>query len=145
MLKKYSIGFYVTVVTILCAIMAVVFYIWNCHTDYFSRVGGVNQKLVASLIVASVLLIIYLATDITGKLPAKVLDYIPMLAGIFFMLGLVIFFNERLYYAATIMSFEKSDANMADLSSAFIGMGFCIAAVILNIIGSFLTVVRKEF
>lgn len=48
-----------------------------------------------------------------------------------------IFVRLRVNSIATILSFERNAQTMADLSSAIIGMGCTLAAVIMTIISSF--------
>ena len=55
-----------------------------------------------------------------------------------------IFVRLRVNSIATILSFERNAQTMADLSSAIIGMGCTLAAVIMTIISSFFRTVREE-
>lgn len=58
--------------------------------------------------------------------------------------GFVFFVRLRVNSIATILSFERNAQTMADLSSAIIGMGCTLAAVIMTIISSFFRTVREE-
>ena len=80
----------------------------------------------------------------TGKSPEMpVLDILPILAGVLLMAGFVFFVRLRVNSIATILSFERNAQTMADLSSAIIGMGCTLAAVIMTIISSFFRTVRE--
>ena len=72
------------------------------------------------------------------------LDILPILAGVLLMAGFVFFVRLRVNSIATILSFERNAQTMADLSSAIIGMGCTLAAVIMTIISSFFRTVREE-
>ena len=76
------------------------------------------------------------------EMPA--LDILPILAGVLLMAGFVFFVRLRVNSIATILSFERNAQTMADLSSAIIGMGCALAAVIMTIISSFFRTVREE-
>ena len=64
--------------------------------------------------------------------------------GCLLMAGFVFFVRLRVNSIATILSFERNAQTMADLSSAIIGMGCTLAAVIMTIISSFFRTVREE-
>lgn len=141
-LKKQSIGFYLTIITTICAILGLIFYMVNCNTSYFSNLG-VNTGLLICAVLAILLemAMIILSQAMGGK---PYIDIIPVLCGVLLMSAFVIFISIRVNSIATILSFERNDQTMSDLSSAIIGMGFCFAAVLFNIIASFFSVVKEN-
>lgn len=141
-LKKQSAGFYITILTAVLTVISIVFYLINCNTDYFANLG-VNAGIVVCLVIAAVLEIVFVA-GYNKAAQNRVMDIIPVVCGVLLMVAFVLFIGARVNSIATILSFEKNDQTMADLSSALIGMGFCFAAVLFNIIGSFFKVVKEE-
>ena len=124
-IKKQAAGFYLMLLALILGTAGIVFYVINCNTAYFSNLGiswGVVGCLVAGV----------------------VLEILPILAGVLLMAGFVFFVRLRVNSIATILSFERNAQTMADLSSAIIGMGCTLAAVIMTIISSFFRTVREE-
>ena len=124
-IKKQAAGFYLMLLALILGTAGIVFYVINCNTAYFFKLGiswGVVGCLVAGV----------------------VLEILPILAGVLLMAGFVFFVRLRVNSIATILSFERNAQTMADLSSAIIGMGCTLAAVIMTIISSFFRTVREE-
>lgn len=140
--KKQSVGFYFMVLTILAAVVGLVFYLINCNTDYFSNLG-INAVIVVCLIAAIVLEVVYII-GYSKRGAGVVLDLLPLINGAVLMVAFAMFASARVNSIATILSFERNAQTMADLSSAIVGMVCCLAAVILNIVGSFFKVVKEE-
>lgn len=141
-LKKQSAGFYLTVLATACAVLGIIFYVVNCGTDYFSNLG-MDMGLMASGIAAIVLELALIAVS-EAKGHKQYLDVVPVACGVLLMAAFVIFISIRINSIATILSFERNDQTMADLSSAIVGMGFCFAAVLFNIIASFFRIVKED-
>ena len=136
-IKKQAAGFYLMLLALILGTAGIVFYVINCNTAYFSNLGiswGVVGCLVAGVFVAG--------QEKSPEMP--VLDILPILAGVLLMAGFVFFVRLRVNSIATILSFERNAQTMADLSSAIIGMGCTLAAVIMTIISSFFRTVREE-
>ena len=131
-IKKQAAGFYLMLLALILGTAGIVFYVINCNTAYFSNLGiswGVVGLFVAG-------------QEKSPEMP--VLDILPILAGVLLMAGFVFFVRLRVNSIATILSFERNAQTMADLSSAIIGMGCTLAAVIMTIISSFFRTVREE-
>lgn len=131
-IKKQAAGFYLTLLAMILGTAGVVFYVINCNTAYFSNLG-ISWGVVGCLVAGQ---------EKSPELP--VLDILPVLAGVLLMAGFVFFVRLRVNSIATILSFERNAQTMADLSSAIIGMGCVLAAVIMTIISSFFRTVREE-
>ena len=137
-IKKQAAGFYLMLLALILGTAGIVFYVINCNTAYFSNLG-ISWGLVAGV----VLEILFVAgQEKSPEMP--VLDILPILAGVLLMAGFVFFVRLRVNSIATILSFERNAQTMADLSSAIIGMGCTLAAVIMTIISSFFRTVREE-
>lgn len=139
-IKKQAAGFYLMLLALILGTAGIVFYVINCNTAYFSNLG-ISWGVVGCLVAGVVLEILFVAgQEKSPEMP--VLDILPILAGVLLMAGFVFF--VRLRVNRTILSFERNAQTMADLSSAIIGMGCTLAAVIMTIISSFFRTVREE-
>ncbi len=141
-LKKQSAGCYLLVLTAILSAASVVFYLINCNTSYFSNLG-VNPGIVICLILAA-LLELAMVIGINKVGAQKYFDLVPVICAALLMVAFVLFISVRVNSIATIMSFERNDQTMADLSSAIVGMVLCLAAVICNLVGSFFKTIREE-
>ena len=137
-IKKQAAGFYLMLLALILGTAGIVFYVINCNTAYFSNLG-ISWGVVGCLVAGVVLEILFVAGQ-----EKPVLDILPILAGVLLMAGFVFFVRLRVNSIATILSFERNAQTMADLSSAIIGMGCTLAAVIMTIISSFFRTVREE-
>ena len=141
-IKKQAAGFYLMLLALILGTAGIVFYMINCNTAYFFKLG-ISWGVVGCLVAGVVLEILFVAgQEKSPEMP--VLDILPILAGVLLMAGFVFFVRLRVNSIATILSFERNAQTMADLSSAIIGMGCTLAAVIMTIISSFFRTVREE-
>lgn len=141
-IKKQSIGFYFTVLTILALICSLVGYILNCKTKYYVSFG-VDTALVVFLVLSIAAEVVYIIG--CNKMAGNwITDIIPVAAGVFSMLAMVAFLEVRAYSIATILTFQNNDSNLADMKGAIIAMVFCGAAVVFSILSSFMKVVKEE-
>ena len=138
-IKKQAAGFYLMLLALILGTAGIVFYVINCNTAYFSNLG-ISWGVVGCLVAGGVLEILFVA----GQEKSPEMDILPILAGVLLMAGFVFFVRLRVNSIATILSFERNAQTMADLSSAIIGMGCTLAAVIMTIISSFFRTVREE-
>lgn len=140
-MKNKSAGFYMMILTAVLAVIGVVFYLINCNTSYFSNLG-VNTGLVACMVIAVILELVYV---FGYKAPvSRALDLIPVVCGVLMMVAFVLFISVRANSIASILTFENNAQTMSDLKSAIVGMVFCLLAVIFNIVASFFKVVKDE-
>lgn len=141
-IKKQSVGFYFAALTVIAAVLATIFYLINCNTDYFSNLG-VNGVIVACLVIGIILELAYIVGY--NKAGASLLmDALPVVSGALLMVAFAQFISARVNSIATILSFERNAQTMSDLSSAIVGMVCCFVAILLNIIGSYFKIVKTE-
>lgn len=140
--KKQAAGFYLTILTIILAGLGMIFYLINCRTDYFSKLG-MNGGLVLSGAAAIVLLLLWLKM---AQLPVQknYFDILPVLSSVLLMIMFTIFLSVRISGAASILSFERNARTMADLSSALAGIGCCLLALLVGLVAAFFDVVKYE-
>ena len=141
-IKKQSVGFYFAALTVIATVVAIVFYLINCNTAYFSNLG-VNAVIVGCLVVAILLELVYIfGYNKTGA--NLVVDVLPVVSGALLMVAFAQFITARVNSIATILSFERNAQTMSDLSSAIVGMICCFVGILFNVIGSFFKVVKTE-
>lgn len=139
-LKKQSIGFYLTILTVILAVVGIIAYFINCNTAYFINFG-VDGRIVSFGIIAIVLHIAFiLGSEVLGS--RKILDILPVASTVLLVITLVLFISSRANSIAAIMTFDKNAQTMSDLSSALVGIGVYLVAVIFSIISSFFKIVK---
>lgn len=133
-LKKQSGGFFTASISAVLAVFGLIFYLVNCGTAYFSS-WGVN----ALIVVGGLLSIAALATWVVLASNKSIwfADALPILSAVFLTLAFALFVNDRAGSVASIMTFENNEQNMADLSSALIGMVLYFLSLIMSIVASF--------
>ncbi len=142
-IKKQSIGFYVVALSILMELLGLVFYLVNSNTAYYKKSSTISFGFIALAVIFIVISVIYILSS-NGIGLKKYFEWLPVVNGIVCMLAFMNFLSLRVYSFTTIITFEKSEQNMSDMKLAIIGIVFCLAAVFLHMIGSFLSVRRKE-
>ena len=135
-LKNRSAGFYAGALTLIAGAVGLGFYLVNCNTAYFRNLGT-SPIVVGCAVAAIVAELLYLA------LRGVAADLMPVISGVCLMSALGTFLSSRINGIAAIMTFTNNAKNMADLSSAIVGMVALLIAAILNIIAAFLAV-NKE-
>lgn len=139
--KKMGAGLILNVITIVVTAAALILYMQNCKTNYFSNMG-VNHTVVGCLAVSVVLEILMIVLSM--KMGAKpILDAFPVACGIMTALASIQFIGSRIAGAASIMTFENNAENMADLTGAIRAMVLCVAALVCVMITSFFKVVKE--
>lgn len=138
LLKKQSVGFFITILSGIVMLAGIILYFINCNTNYFSNLG-INMAVVVCGVVGIVGQITYVALNEKEEVPVAA-EILPIVNSALFMFATVTFIGSRVYGLASIITFENNAANMADLTNAITGMAVCLAAVILAIISSFFNV-----
>ncbi len=134
--KKMGAGLILNVITVVVTAAALMLYMQNCKTNYFSNMG-VNNTVVGCLAASVVLEILMIVLSM--KMGAKpVLDVIPVACGVMTALAAIQFIGSRIAGAASIMTFENNAENMADLTGAIRAMAVCVAALVCVMLTSFL-------
>lgn len=132
---KRTVGFYMSVLAVISAVAGMAAYIINCQTAYFSKTG-VDPLIIILGAVAIVSQIAYLLMSSKAE-DKPVTDLIMVISGAAISAATICFAGSRVYGAASIMTFEMSDQNLADLTGAFIGIGICFLSLILTLLTSF--------
>ena len=141
-IKKQSVGFYLSLLTVIVGIVGLVFYMINCNTTYF-RNAGVNSSLVTCLVVGLLLEVGFIVvSELMGE--KRLFDILPVVASMLFGAGFIIFCGERIADIATISTLEKNAQTIADLSCVLVGMVCCLVELIIAMIASFFKVVKEE-
>lgn len=137
---KKSIGFFMTVLSAAAAAVGAVAYFMNCKTNYFINLG-VNPVVMGCVVCAIVLQVVYIVVTQKGhQLWNDVLAVIPPVLLIVATINLV---SARVNGIAAIMTFENNAQNMADLTSAIVGIAACLIAAVVGIAASFFDTVKE--
>lgn len=137
-LKKQGAGFYFGALTLIASAAGFICYLVNCNTAYFANLGT-SPIVIGCAVAAIAALALYLVLGQKGGIAA---DIMPVIAGVCLMAAAGNFAAARVNGIAAIMTFTNNAQNMADLSSAIAGIALLVVAALLNIIGSFLRVVK---
>lgn len=133
-MKNKDAGFYLTIITVVAAVAALVCYVWNCRTDYFASYG-ISKVVIGCMVVGILTEILVLGT---GKGEPKIWkDILPVLGAVLLMVAAIQFIGLRINEAAFIMTFQKNASNVADLESAIAGIICCLVASILGMCAAF--------
>lgn len=138
-LKKQSVGFYFSALTLIASIVGLAYYLINCNTAYFSNLGT-SSLVICCAVVAIAAQALYILLGQKGGVAA---DIMPVIAGVALMAAAGNFAASRVNGIAAIMTFTNNAQNMADLSSAIVGIAALVIAALLNIIGSFTSLTRN--
>lgn len=137
--KKAS-GYYLTLISIILALISVLCYLFNSSTAYFSNLG-MNAPFLICIAGGILAEIFYLTVGgkaekdklCSGFMPT---DILVLASSVLLMIATVTFIKIRVYGFASILTFEMSAQNMNDLISAAAGIVFCLAAVILSMVAA---------
>lgn len=141
-MKKLSVGFFLTVLSAILAVVGLIFYMVNANTAYFANLG-VNAAIVGCAVAAIVLQAIYLGAAARNE-RHWALGFCPIVACALLMLAFTNFITARVNGIASIMTFENNASNMADLTSALVGLVFCLLAVVFGIVSAFFDVSKDR-
>lgn len=135
--RNKSVGLYTSIISIIAALVGLVAYIANANTTYFKN-SGINPLVICGLVLSIVLLVVYVVIGL--KKTAIWLDLLPIISCIATVVALANFISARVNGIAAIMTFENNASNMADLSSAIVGIIATLLAVIIGIVSAFFDV-----
>ena len=138
-LKNQRAGFYLSALTTVASVVGFVFYMVNCNTNYFRNMGT-NPAVIGCTVVAIIAQVLYLLISQKSSIAA---DIMPVVSGVLLVTGLALFIQSRVNGIAAIMTFTNNAQNMADLSSAIVGMVALVIAMLLNMVSAFFAV-RKD-
>ena len=97
-----------------------------------------NYKIASAL---TVLQVVYIA--VTQKGHALWSDALAVLPLVLLIVATITLAGSRIVGIAAIMTFENNAQNMADLTSAIVGIAACLVAAIVGIAASFFDTVKE--
>lgn len=139
-MKKQSVGFILSVVTVVAALVGLVGYLINCGTNYFANLG-VDSAVVGCTVAAIAAVIVYVVVNMKGVQTWA--DVLPVVAAALLMVATLLLVNTRVNAIAAVMTFENNAKNMADLVSCIVGIAGCLVATIVAVISSFFDTVKE--
>lgn len=137
---KKSAGFFMTILSAAVAVVGAAAYFMNCRTDYFINLG-VNPVVMGCAIAAILCQVVYIVA--TQKGHALWSDILAVLAPALLMVAAITLVGARVGGIAAIMTFENNAKNMADLTSAIVGIAGCLIASIVGIAAAFFDTVKE--
>lgn len=120
-------------------LLGLILYIANCNSIYFKKFG-VNSKIIVFIVLALVMEIVLLAIDFIkeNKFKGILSDAMSIIIPIFVIVAIAYLLDARIYYAATILTYEKTNQNVQDLLPALVSLGSLLISFILSIVFSFI-------
>ena len=138
---KKSVGFFMAILSAAAAVVGAVAYFMNCQTNYFINLG-VNPVVMGCVIVAILLQCLYVGiTSRQGH--AMWSDVLAVLSPVLLIVATITLVSARVNGIAAIMTFENNAQNMADLTSAIVGIAACLIAAVIGIAASFFDTVKE--
>lgn len=137
---KKSAGFFMTILSAAAAAVGAAAYFMNCQTNYFINLG-VDPVLMGCAVAAVVLQVAYIV--VTRKGHALWSDVLAVIPPVLLIIATITLAGSRISGIASIMTFENNAQNMADLTSAIVGIAACLIAAIAGIAASFFDTVKE--
>ena len=137
---KKSAGFFMTILSAAAAAVGAAAYFMNCQTNYFINLG-VDPVVMGCAAAAIVLQVVYIA--VTQKGHALWSDVLAVIPPVLLIIAAITLVGARVGSIASIMTFENNAQNMADLTSAIVGIAACLIAAIAGIAASFFDTVKE--
>lgn len=139
-MKKATKSLMWNIIILAFTLFGLISYIANCNSIYFKKFG-VNTSIILFIVLALVveiaLLIIVFIKE--NKLKNILSDAMSIIIPIFIILAIAYLLDARIYYAATILTYEKTNQNVQDLIPALVSLGLLLTSFILSIVFSFIT------
>lgn len=137
---KKSAGFFMTIISAAAAVVGAVAYFVNCRTNYFVNLG-LNPVVMGCAVAAILCQVVYLVVTRNGH--ALWSDILAVAAPALLMVAAITLVGARVTGIAAIMTFENNAQNMADLSSAIVGIAGCLIGSVAGIAASFFDTVKE--
>lgn len=137
---KKSAGFFMTIISAAAAVVGAVAYFMNCKTNYFINLG-VDPVVMGCAVAAIVLQVVYIVVTQKGSQPWT--DALAVLPPVLLIIATITLAGSRISGIASIMTFENNAQNMADLTSAIVGIAACLVAAVAGIAASFFDTVKE--
>jgi hypothetical protein len=141
MKRKISAGLFMTVISIIAAVISFIYYMVNCNTAYFKN-AGISPVVAGCIMVAIALQAVLIIIGMKGQ--PMWADILPIVVSTLLMFATANFISIRAVPFATIITFENSAKNMADLSSAIIGIAACLVATLVSIVAAFFDITKEQ-
>ena len=141
MIKKLSLGAYLSCAAVILAVVGVIAYVVNTGTNYYAKMG-VDSTVIVCLIIAAVLIA---ARIVIGMIMDKPMwaDILPVASAVFSVVGFMFLVNARVNNLAAVFTYENNAANMADTTSCIIAIACALITVILSIVAAFFDVTKE--
>lgn len=134
MKRQISAGFFLTALSAIAGIAALAAYLVNCGTAYFSNLG-ISPVVAGCTGVAVVLELVLILAGLRDQ--KNWMDILPVASSVLLIVATISLISARANGIAAIISFENNAQNMADLSSAIVGIAACLVAALISIVSSF--------
>lgn len=129
-----------TIISAAAAVVGAVAYFMNCRTNYFINLG-VSPVVLGCALAAIVLQVVYILATQKGK--ALWTDLLAVIPPVLLIVATINLAGSRISGIASIMTFENNAQNMADLTSAIVGIAACLIAAIVGIAAAFFDTVKE--
>lgn len=137
---KKSVGFFMTILSAAAAAVGAAAYFMNCRTNYFINLG-IDPVVMGCAVCAIVLQAAYII--VTQKGNQLWTDILAVLPPVLLIVATITLAGSRISGIASIMTFENNAQNMADLTSAIVGIAACLIATMVGIAASFFDTVKE--
>ncbi|GFP77545.1 hypothetical protein [Clostridium fungisolvens] len=134
--KRQKAGFYISIMTIILALIGMFIYISNGHTAYYNDFNS-RVIILTAIAVAVEIILIVMVQSIGEK---QWLDISYLIVSVLLGITTMVFVSYRVESAAIIMGSSLEKGNIAAINAlkqALIGVGFYFLAMISSLVGSF--------
>lgn len=139
-MKKATKSLILNIIILAFTLFGLILYIANCNSIYFKKFG-VNTSIILFIVLALVveIALLIIAFIKENKFKNILSDAMSIIIPIFVILAVAYLLDARIYYAATILTYEKTNQNVQDLIPALVSLGSLLTSFILSIVFSFIT------
>ena len=144
-IKKVSLTSWFVLATLIFTLVGFISYLVNTKTTYFFTFG-VSPAILVFSIIALILEIAYIASDFLKDNKQIIIakEVVSVIIPILIICALIYLLDARIYYSATILTYEKTTQNVSDLSSALVAIGALGLAFLMGVVSSFIPRKQKE-
>lgn len=139
-MKKATKSLIWNIIILAFTLFGLILYVINCNSIYFKKFG-VNTSIILFIVLALVveIALLIIAFIKENKFKNILSDAMSIIIPIFVILAVAYLLDARIYYAATILTYEKTNQNVQDLIPALVSLGSLLTSFILSIVFSFIT------
>lgn len=144
-IKKVSLTSWFVLATLIFTLVGFISYLVNTKTTYFFTFG-VSPAILTFAIIALILEMAYIASDFFKDSKQIIIakEVVSVIIPILIICALIYLLDARIYYSATILTYEKTTQNVSDLSSALVAIGSLGLAFLMGVVSSFIPRKQKE-